>query len=152
MKQHDRLESLFWFMLGIFICLVSLKLRVGTLHKPGAGFTPFLSGTVLGLSGVILFLTTLSGQFAGEKMGGIFVKGARKNPICVLFALFGYIILMEPAGFLVTTFVFLLFLFKISDTKRWLMPLIFSASTVVLSYLVFSVWLKLQFPKGILGF
>jgi putative tricarboxylic transport membrane protein len=66
-------------------------------------------------------------------------------PLSLLFA---YIVLLEPLGFLLATFLFLFSLFKLKD-KRWLPPLIFSAVVVLVSYLFFSVWLKAQFPKGI---
>ncbi len=152
MKEHDRFGGLFWFILGAIICIMSVKLRIGNLYKPGAGFTPFLSGVVLAVSGLILMLSTLSKQYMDEEMGNILVKEGKKNSLLTLLALFGYIILLEPIGFLITTFIVLLFLFKITDTKRWVVPAVLSGSSVIVSYLVFSVWLKLQFPKGLFGF
>ena len=152
MKKHDRFGGLFWSILGTIICILSVKLRIGTLYKPGPGFTPFLSGAVLVVSGLILMLSTLSKQYMEEEMGIFLMKGGKKDSLFTLLALFVYIILLEPIGFLITTFFVLLFLFKLTDTKRWLAPLVLSASSVILSYLVFSVWLKLQFPKGLLGF
>jgi putative tricarboxylic transport membrane protein len=152
MKKHDRFGGLFWFILGAIICIMSVKLRIGTLYKPGPGFTPFLSGAVLVVSGLILMLSTFLKQYMDEEMGSILVKEGRKNSLLTLLALFGYIVLLEPIGFLITTFIVLLFLFKITDTKRWLAPVVLSGSSVIVSYLVFSVWLKLQFPKGLFGF
>jgi hypothetical protein len=32
------------------------------------------------------------------------------------------------------------------------MPLVLSLFTVILSYLIFSVWLRCQFPRGIFNF
>ena len=74
------------------------------------------------------------------------------NPLLTVAILLGYILLLEPLGFLLTTFVCLLFLFKLSEPRRWVMPTILSACTATLSYLIFSVWLQSQLPKGLLKF
>jgi hypothetical protein len=67
-------------------------------------------------------------------------------------ALFAYGFLLELVGFLVTTFLFLLFLFKVPEPKGWAIPLVISGVAVIASYFIFAVWLKSAFPKGIFGF
>ena len=74
------------------------------------------------------------------------------NPLLTVVILFGYILVLEPLGFLVTTFVSLLLLFKLSEPRKWVTPVLLSGVTAVLSYLVFSVWLQCQLPKGVLRF
>jgi putative tricarboxylic transport membrane protein len=74
------------------------------------------------------------------------------NPLLAVISLLVYIVLLEPLGFLLTTFLFLLLLFKLSEPKRWLAPLIFSVTAAILSYLLFSVWLQCQFPRGLIKF
>jgi putative tricarboxylic transport membrane protein len=152
MKEHDRFGGLVWVILGGIMCVMSVKLRIGNPYRPGAGFTPFLAGAVLALSGLILMLSTFSERYIDEEMGRILLKEGRKNSVLTLLALFAYTFMLEPIGFIITTFIVLLFLFKITDTKKWVTPVILSGSSVIVSYLVFSVWLKLQFPKGLLGF
>ncbi len=148
------LGGLFWILLGIAICIQSIYLKTGNLRKPGPGFMPFLSGAFLGLLGLILTLTSISKKLKEDKEGKsqrVWAKGNWSNIFFTLIALFGYLLLLKPLGFILTTFIFLFFLFKLKEPKRWVMPLIFSVCTVVFSYLIFSVWLKCQFPKGILG-
>lgn len=152
MKKIDRFGGVFWLIFGIFICIISFRLGIGNFHKPAAGFTPLLAGIILIVSGLILILSTFSRQFLDEKMDGIIGKEGRRDPLLALSALFGYVFLLESIGFIITSFIFLVFLFKIKNPKRWGVPLFLAISTVVVSYLVFSVWLKLQFPKGILKF
>jgi hypothetical protein len=55
-------------------------------------------------------------------------------------------------GFLLATFFFLFALFKFVEPKKWLMPFSLSLTSVILSHLVFNVWLRCQFPRGILRF
>jgi len=155
MKKYDRVGGLIWTILGILLCIGSVQLRLGNFNKPGPGFIPFLSGAFLILFGLILTLVTFlkeSGEEEKTRNEKIWVKENWKRIFYPLFALFGYILLLDHVGFLITTFLFLFFLFKLTVPKRWTMPLILSGGTVVLSYLIFSVWLKCQFPKGILNF
>ena len=158
MKKYVRVDGLIWVILGIAMCLGSIKLQLGSFHAPGPGFLPFLSGVSLGFFG---FIQMLSPLFAGanERQQQSSYEGRMKwdwrkslTPFLTLMTLLAYILLLEPLGFVLTTFVCLLLLFKFSEPKRWLMPLILSSVTAVLSYLIFSVWLQSHFPKGLLTF
>jgi len=82
----------------------------------------------------------------------LWVKENLKSFLFTLLALFAYAFLLEPLGFYLTTFMFLFILFKFTEPKSWMIPLIFAGVTVILSYLVFSIWLKCQFPMGIFKF
>jgi putative tricarboxylic transport membrane protein len=116
---------------------------------------PFITGALLGLFGLILMASSIvkSLRVEGELDDKeIWVKGNWIKVLFTLIALFGYGFLLELLGFLVTTCIFLFFLFKLNEPKRWAMPLVISGITVILSYLFFAIWLKSPFPKGILGF
>jgi putative tricarboxylic transport membrane protein len=158
MKKHDRTGGLVWFVLGICICIGSIQLRLGSFHTPGPGFLPFLSGGALGIFGLILLFSTTFPKPRGEekvKSEKSLVKWNWKkflNPILILLVLLVYILLLEPIGFLLTTFICLLFLFKLSEPGKWVMPITLSFFVTTLSYLIFSVWLQCQFPKGLIRF
>lgn len=158
MKKYIHADGLIWVLMGIGICLGSIKLKLGDFHTPGAGFLPFFSGVLLGIFGLILMLSMLLSQEREEK-NEVDGKDRTKrhwrsflNPSLTMVILFGYILMLEPLGFLLTTFVCLLLLFKLSEPKKWVTPLALSGATAVLSYLVFSVWLQCQLPKGLLRF
>lgn len=153
--KSDRVSGLIWLVLGIGLCIGSIKLNLGSLHNPGPGFMPFLSGALLGLFGLILMFSDISRSLRekGEvKVKEVLVKENWRKILFTFSTLVGYIILFEPLGFFITTFLFFFFLFKLTETKKWLMPLIFSGGAVILSYLIFSVWLKCSLPRGILKF
>lgn len=155
MKKHDLISGLIWVFLGIALCVGSVKLRLGDFPKPGPGFMPFLSGAFLVLFGLILTVSTISiGLGEKEEVKGkkVWVKENLKSFLFTLLALFVYVLLLEPLGFYITAFMFLFFLFKLTEPKRWLMPLVFAGISVILSYFIFSIWLKCQFPMGILRF
>ncbi len=139
--------GLIWFVLGLGLCIESIKLGFGELGNPGAGFMPFISGTFLGLSGLTLTLPSILRRTGEGKSEGL--KANWKDFLFTLLALFAYSLFLEPLGFLLSTFLFLFFLFKLGEPKKWFMPLVLSISTIILSYLIFSVFLKCQFPRGI---
>lgn len=154
MKKQNRIGGFIWLLLGALLCIGSVKLNLGNFHKPGPGFIPFLAGAALALLGFILMFMGPNGAKAEEGSPG--KKNWReyewKNVLFPWLFLFGYLLLLQPLGFLLTSFLFLFGLFKLTKPKSWLEPVIFSGATVVLSYFVFSVWLRCQFPKGMLVF
>jgi putative tricarboxylic transport membrane protein len=158
MKKYVRADGLIWLILGMGMCIGSIKLKLGDFRTPGPGFMPFLSGASLGISGLILIFSTTFARLGegeeakNEKTSVIWNWKKLINPFLTLLILFIYLLLLEPLGFVITTFICLLFLFKLSEPKKWLTPLILSVSTSVLSYLLFSVWLQCQFPRGLIKF
>jgi len=158
MKKCCRLDGLVWVVLGILMCIGAIKLKLGTFRTPGPGFLPFLSGVLLGIFGLIhSFSTTFARlrvrkETENEEPPVVWNWKKLINPFLALLILFIYILLLEPLGFIFTTFICMLFLFKLSEPKKWLKPLILSVSTSILSYLLFSVWLRCQFPRGPIRF
>jgi len=158
MKKYVRADGLIWVILGIGMCIGSIKLKLGNFHTPGPGFLPFLSGASLGIFGLILMFSTTfvrlgNGEEAKQKRTSVIWNWKKLiNPFLTLLILFVYLLLLEPLGFVFTTFMCLLFLFKLSEPKKWLAPFVLSISTSILTYLLFSVWLQCQFPRGLIKF
>jgi hypothetical protein len=153
--MRERIGGVIWLILGIGVCIGSANMRMGDIHRPGPGFMPFLAGALLGLFGLILLLSTISKDGGEERHITNEKEGMGKNwkmVLSCLLALFGYAFLLRPLGFYTTTGLFLFALFKMANPKKWGMPLISAGVTVVLSYLLFTVWLKTPFPGGITGF
>jgi hypothetical protein len=153
--KKDRVDGIIWLLLGLSICIGSLPLKLGKFDRPGAGFMPFLSGAVLGTFGLLLMFSTISkglngnGKVIDEK---VLEKENRGKLYLTCLVLFSYIILFESLGFYFSTFLFLFILFKLFQPKGWLLPLVLSVGAVILSYLIFSVWLKCRLPRGMMHF
>jgi putative tricarboxylic transport membrane protein len=155
MRKYDRVGGLIWFLLGAGLCIGSIKLKLGDFHRPGPGFMPFISGTFLLLLGLILTFSAVAKETAGkDELGGreLWTKKNWKNIFFTLLVLFSYLLLFNLLGFILSTFLFFFFLFKLNAPKKWLMPLAFSGIAVFLSHLIFSAWLGCPFPRGILNF
>jgi putative tricarboxylic transport membrane protein len=144
---RKRLASLFLLALSIFFSVQSYSLGMGNVHNPGAGFIPFFSGIALGCLSLTAVIKT-----TGKKRERVDSGGNWKKPLWVLGSLTIYVILFERLGFLVASFLFLIFSLLNFRPRRLLGILIVSFVTVSLSYIVFGLWLRVQLPKGVLGF
>ncbi len=156
MSKSDRVCGLAWLVLGIGLCIGALRLSLGSFNNPGPGFTPFFSGSFLSLFGMVLLCSRSSKEVQdGRETGNLEGASATENRnklLWTLFTLLAYIVLFEKLGFLLSTFLFFVSLFKLSNPKKWVTPLILSATSVAMTFVIFSVWLKCQLPAGILAF
>ena len=150
--RSDQVFGLIWMTLGSGFCIGSLKLNLGGFHNPGPGFMPFVLGAALALLGLVLMLLAVINEL-GRKQGGkakqLFERDNLKRLFTVAATLLAYIMIFEYIGFLLSSFLFFFSLFKYITPKSWLGPLVLSGSAVILSYLVFCVWLRSELPRGI---
>jgi putative tricarboxylic transport membrane protein len=143
--------GLFWTLLGLFASLHAYRLGIGHLQQPGPGFIFFLSGIGLTLLGIVNLFMTAREKASGEVpplWRGL--KWYKVLFVLIALALFGA--LLNSAGFLLSTFLLMLFLFKGVEPTRWWVALGSSVVTVLLSYLIFVKWLEVPFPMNVFGF
>ncbi len=158
MKRYQYIPALFWIGLSLFVMVFAYRLgleekqELEGIHNPGPGLMPFLSALLLLLIGLYLLAAPLlKRNRRGKKAEKKGEKGERPNygkMILVLGSLFGYAFLLEPLGYLATTFLALLPLFKSMGT-RWAASVFASVTTTLLTYFVFT-YLGLLFPDGII--
>lgn len=151
MSRQDKLAALGWFAIAVAISLQSLRLPLGTLKDPGAGFFPFWSGVILG--GLSLLGYFRSSVVTGEESSVLReVRERWPKLTLVILALVGYAVGLELLGFLLVTFGFLLLLFRTIEPVRWSIALPGSALFSVAVYTLLKVWLGVQLPGGLLAF
>jgi hypothetical protein len=108
----------------------------------------FWMGVVILILGSVFFLQSFSAPAEGKKTrwrGVPWQKGVK-----VMATLFLYVAVFHWLGFILSTFLLLLFLFKGLEPQKWGTAILISALTVGICYLVFNVFLELQFPPGLL--
>lgn len=150
--KDDEVFGLIWFIAGLVTSIGALKLELGVLEKPGPGFMPFLLGLALAVLGLVLMLMAVITHLTteqGERKEEVFERDNLTRLLFVVAILLGYIVLFDYVGFVSSSFLFFFLLLKYLTPKKWLEPLIISGSAVLISYLVFCVWLKAQLPGGI---
>ena len=90
---------------------MSLKLGLGTLHKPGSGFISFWSGIILGILTIIMLIQNIWYDKAGsaeEKKE----KTHWRAVFLSLGALFVSILIFERLGFIISTLLLVGFLLQ----------------------------------------
>lgn len=148
MKTIDALSGLFLVMVGMVFCLASLDLGIGRINAPGPGLVPFGTGVLLIVFSVgTIFEARLSKTdrtplFRGKRWGVV---------LSVLASLFLYALALDTLGFIVTTFLIMTLLYKISERQSWKMALGASVTTTAFAYFLFDYLLKCSFPRGFLG-
>ncbi|MEO0247996.1 MAG: tripartite tricarboxylate transporter TctB family protein [candidate division WOR-3 bacterium] len=140
--------SLFLFLFSVFICVESYRMDVGTLSRPGPGLFPFLSGAALAM----LSIAGLLARVVREEEPGAPGRAGKYKVLLVLCSLLAYGVLLERAGFLVTTFCLLLFLLRVIVPQGWGRVFCAALLSTLASYLIFDIWLKAQLPRGFIGF
>jgi putative tricarboxylic transport membrane protein len=142
--------NLFWVVFSLAVVLESWRLDVGSLHAPGPGFLPFIAAGLLGLLAVIALIQSGDGKRETEKgqagFGGNLLKVILLTGILVI-----YIYLLSVLGFLIDTFLLLLFLFRVMEPLSWKKVLLADLITLVAVYLLFEIFLGTPLPKGFLG-
>lgn len=149
MKRLDEISSLCLILFAIAISIQSYKLGLGTSKNPGPGFFPMVSGITVGLLSFPIFIKAV---LTSEKELILFWpdKKAIKKIILVTLTLVTYAIALEYLGFLLCTFLSMLFLLKVVAAPKWFSAIFFAIITSLSSYVIFEIFLKSQLPRGIL--
>lgn len=150
MKAYDRASALFWLFLSVAVFIESLRMGIGSLHNPGMGFMAFGASGFLGIFSLILLVQTFLRQEEGEAKP-LFAGTLWKRVSLALIALLVYAIVVPTAGYLISTFLLMSFLYWVVRGQKWWWVLVSSVLTTLISYYIFSKWLNCQFPDGFFG-
>lgn len=155
MNIHQRVASIFWLIIGVYVLIHAYGLGVGHFREPGPGFIFFWASLLL----IILSVIDLARIFISKPETD---KDKGDKPIWsgvrwgkVLFILIGlsiYICIFNFLGFIISTFLLMIFLFKAVETTKWWIAILSSLINIICSYGIFELWLKIPFPQGVLGF
>lgn len=148
----DRVTSLFWLGISVAVAVASYRLGLGNVSAPGSGFVPFGASALLGLLSIVLFLRAIAGKEQKGPEPALFLGTYWARVVSVFVALFVYAWLVPIGGYNITTFLLMVFLFRIAGRQKALKLILYALITTGLSYYVFSKWLNLQFPVGPIGF
>ena len=150
MRRLEFLFSIFLVIISLIICREAYKLSLGQPRIPGPGLFPFLIGVLLVIHSCFYVLKTLR-LWRREQEIHLW-QGLRWKKVILVFAiLFSYAFVFEKGGFLISTFLFLMFLFHWVDRQKWYWVYVGSLGITLLCYALFKTWLEIQLPVGFLG-
>jgi len=149
--KRDTFSGLFWLLMGIGVCYGGYDLKLGSVHDPGSGFIFFWVGIIMiVLSLMILIPAVRRGPNTGE-MKTLWSGVQWKKILSVLLALFAYGYVFTTLGFILSTVLLLIFLFKIVEPQKWSIAVAGAILSALIGYGVFQLWLGAPLPKGFLN-
>ena len=147
MCNRDFFSSLFWTGCGLLMIFWSLRLPVGGPNNPGPGFLPLSVGILM----TILSAVLLGRSVRQKEMKGALPKWEPRN-IFKLTAAFAAMLIYIPffplLGFLFATIPLMIFLFKAIGETSWKLSIAGGTLLSLAMYMIFKVWLQVQFPIG----
>ena len=146
--MYRRYPALFFILFSIYVCAVSYRLGLGSLHKPGSGFMPFWSGASVGiLAAILLIQDIISHRAPGETREKVTWKSIALT-LCFFLV---YILVLERLGYIIATVLFVGTILKTIERKGWFLSGWVAVVMALVSYYIFKVWLQAELPKGFLG-
>ncbi len=120
---------------------------------PGAGFLPFWLGVLLAVLATILVVSAWRSQATEKENEPVFPgKQALIAITSVLVGLAVYIFLIEILGYLVDTFLFVVFLMKVVEREKWPLTLMVAVGTTAGLFITFQILLQITLPSNMFGF
>ena len=150
MRSKDFCSSLFWILCSVLITAGSLRLPVGQPQNPGPGFLPLSVGVLMGLLSTVLLWRSRRKKEAEETIQTIPPRN-RFKLIGAFLAMLVYVPAFPFLGFIPATIPLMVFLFKAVGEMGWKVSLVGGIFTSIFLYLIFKVWLQVQFPIGLWG-
>ncbi len=148
-EQHPIVSAVL-MALGLAIAAGGLHYGWGSLDNPGAGFVPFLAGAAMaGFSAFTLLKCLVKGWVP---MAGLWTGARWQRPLIATVCLVLYAVFLRDVGFLISTFVLSIYLYRILEPSGWPETILAAALTTLGFYLVFQVWLEVQLPRGLFTF
>ena len=97
-KSGDLFGGIFFLCLGIWACIGGIRLQIGKLTEPGAGFFPFLGAAVLAVLSAILLFQAWFGRSKGTE-----AFGTLRRPIAMIAGLIIYVAILDSVGYIIAT-------------------------------------------------
>jgi len=154
MNRQEQISSLICLLFGLFIIMGSISsLKIGTLKDPGPGLFPLIAGIILSLFSVAILLSATFSKAGERRKISELWSGQNWMKTCYLIAaLLVYSLMLELIGYLITTILLLIFMFKVLGGQNWKLAGAISIIVSAISYLLFGRILLVQFPEGFWGF
>jgi putative tricarboxylic transport membrane protein len=148
LRTYNLVSSLFWFLVGLGFTLGGLHYGFGTWKEPGPGLLPSVFGILLSILSAVLFLTTMKSRRKTQAIRFWEMEESWKPILFTLLALVGYMLLLKPIGFILTTFLFAFVLLKFIGQKRWFTSILIASIFSLTCYGLFSSLLGTPLPRG----
>lgn len=130
--------------LGALALVLAYRLSLRDFTDPGPGLWPFITALVVVMSAVAVLVTERDGRDYES-----FSRAARDIGLG-LVSLLVFIALFEQIGFLIPSFLLLVFWLRVLGRESWTLTLAIAVASTAAFYVVFATLLGVPFPPDIL--
>jgi putative tricarboxylic transport membrane protein len=150
-RRADRLAAMMLLVLAVAYSATAARQHTyWNASGPGSGFVPFWLGVTLAILAVILLVGAIREPDAGPAWVPRGHGGVRF--IVVIAATAAFIGVMPLLGMTLTTALFLTVLLKALEGRSWPTTVCVAVGVAAANWAIFTRWLGVPFPTGILGF
>ncbi len=150
--------SLALLLFGLGFLLYDIKYPLDQWENPGPGVFPLMVGTVLVILSAIPLaqsLRKLKRHDSEKEKKGIesqSLEGLRgeRNVLYMILIFILYLLMVKWVGFFTSNLIFVVISSRLMGSKDWKGPIILSMGVNLFCYVLFEIWLKVAFPRGIL--
>ncbi len=152
MGRSDIYSSTFWLLFAIYIAVESYRLGLGKWDDPGAGYFPFGAALLFAAMALAVLVKSLKRSSRTGTDSGVKEKLRWQNVLFVLIAMILYTFFLNRVGFVLCTFMVVVFFIKGVASQRWSKSILTAAYMAIGSYFLFNVLLNAQLPRGFFFF
>jgi putative tricarboxylic transport membrane protein len=159
--RKDIASSLVLILFSLTFLIYTTRYPLDNWENPGPAVFPLLLGAVLLLLASWQLLRAFRAPKGPSRVRGkeptmtaikaFFLENRGEAKVLIMTALMvSYLFMMQWIGFFVSTFLLVILSSRLMEAKDWVRPIALSAGVCLFCYVLFVVWIKLSFPRGIL--
>lgn len=150
MRKKDYISGCFLFIVSIVLFIQTRDLTAWESVGPSEGFFPLLLSIILGVLSLIIILQAWMQK--KESVEILKILGPKKGKfILYIVSFIGFGLFFKNIGYSITLAAFMLFILKIVEKQSWKLTIIVAVISIIVSYVVFSTFLSVPLPEGILS-
>jgi putative tricarboxylic transport membrane protein len=150
MRRSDIAAGLILLGFAGVILLQSRGLAFGNIRTPHTGFFPSVLALLLVILSLVLLGQALRKSESGTSLWQISAESWKRIGF-ILGAMIGFALVLERLGYLLSTFILMVFLLRAIEPQRWIVVITVALLTALVSYVIFASLLGIPLPAGILG-
>jgi hypothetical protein len=149
-RRADRVGAVLLLLFGVWFAAVALRnYTYWSATGPGSGFFPFWLG--LAMAGLAALLLARALRETDPGPGWLPRGRGLARFLGVLGASWAFVLLLPWLGMAVTTVLFLLGVLRLLEGHSWVASVAIAVGTAAVNWAVFTWWLRVPFPTGVLG-
>jgi putative tricarboxylic transport membrane protein len=145
--KNTMITGVLFLGLAVGAFIESMRLPFGSVSTPAAGFFPAVLAVLLAITSLLACVDALR---RGDNSVARAEKLTWKKLLLTIGSLLFFAFVFERLGYLVATFLFIIFLLRAVEQKSWALAIAVGLSASVGSYLIFGLLLGAPLPAGFL--